>query len=122
MTHATDIKQQHPIKFKGFKKLVFVGSNSAESFLDTTRQLHFHPNSSFLNQSQIGSLIKIERIYAERDITRQLNNLGLKSGKIAKLINRTSNGSIVIDLNGILIGIGSQVARQIVVTTNNKTL
>ena len=118
MTHAI-FKHQQQSKLKRFEKFVFVGSNSVNPLSNAIQQLHLNPNSSFLAQAQIGSSIAIEQIYASQDITHQLNNLGLKSGKVAKVISKTGNGSVVIALKDSSIGIGTDIARQIVVTTTN---
>lgn len=122
MTHAIDFNRQQQSKFKRFNKFVFIGSNSVDSASNTAKQLHLNPNSSFLSQAQAGSSIVIEEIYASKNITRQLNNLGLKSGKIVNIISKTSNGSVVIDLKNSSIGIGTEIAQQIVVTATNETL
>ena len=122
MTHAIDLNRQQQSKFKRFKKFVFIGSNSVDSASNIAKQLHLNLNSSFLHQVQIGSSIAIEEIYASKNITRQLNNLGLKSGKIVNIISKTSNGSVVIDLKNSSIGIGTEIAQQIVVTATNETL
>ena len=121
MTHAI-FKQQQKSNYRRFKKFVFVGNNSVDYSFDTTRQLHQNPNNSFLDRTQIGSTIAIEGIYASKNITRQLNNLGLISGKIVKVISKTSNGSVVIELMNSSIGIGTEIAQQIVVTATNETL
>ena len=121
MTRAI-FKHQQPLKLKQFKKFVFVGSNSVDSASNTTMQLRQNPNNSFLHQAQIGSSIAIAEIYTSKDVTRQLKNLGLKSGKIVKVISKTSNDSVVIGLKGSSIGIGTEIARQIVVTATNETL
>ena len=122
MSPAIDSKYQQRSKLKRFKKLVFIGSSRAESSSDMTERLYFNANSSFLTQAPIGSSIEIEGIYVDRELTHQLNNLGLRSGKIAKLIDKTSSGSVVIDLQDISIAIGKKIARQIVVTMTKETL
>ena len=120
MTHAI-FKHQQQSKLKRFKKFVFIGSNSVDS-LSNVAKLHLNPNSIFLAQTQIGSSIAIEKIYASQDLTARLNNLGLKLGKVATVISKTSNGSVVIALKDSSIGIGTDIARQIVVTATNETL
>ena len=122
MTHAIDFKHQQQPKLKRFKKFVFVGSNFVDSSLNTAKQLHLNPNSSFLDRSKIGSSIAIREIYASKNTIRQLNNLGLKSGKVAEVISKTSNGSVVIALKNISIGISTEIARGIVVATIDETL
>ena len=121
MTHAIS-KHQQPSKLKRFKKFVFVGSNSVDFSADPNKQLRQNPNNSFLDRVKIGSSIAIEEIHTSKDITRQLNNLGLESGKIVRVISKTSNDSVVIGLKDSSIGIGTEIARQIVVTAINETL
>ena len=120
MTRAI-FKHQQPSKRKQFKKFVFVSSNSVDSSSNTTKQPRQNPNN-LLSQVQIGSSIAIKEIYASKNITRQLNNLGLKSGIIVELISKTSNGSVVVSLKDASIGIGTEIARQIIVTATNETL
>ena len=121
MTHAIFNHQQQS-KLKRFKKFVFVSSNAVDSASNLTEQLHLNSNNSFLSQAQTGSSIVIEKIYASPSILRQLNNLGLKSGKISQVISKTSNGSVVLDLKNSSIGIGTEIAQQIVVTATNEIL
>ena len=120
MTHAI-FKHQQP-SLKQFKKFVFVGSNSVDFSADPNKQLRLNSNNSFLHQVPIGSSIAIKEIYASKNVTRQLSKLGLKSGKIVRVINKTSNDSVVIGLKDSSIGIGTEIARQIVVTATNETL
>ena len=121
MTHAI-FKHQQLSKLKRFKHFVFVGSNSVNFSLNTAKQLHLNPDSSFLHQVQIGSSIAIKEISTSKDITRQLSNLGLESGKIVRVLSKTSNDSVVIALKDSSIGIGTEIARQIVVTATEETL
>ena len=122
MTHAIDLKHQQPSKLKRFKKFVFVGSNSVDFINDTDRQLHLNPNNSLLAQARLGSAIAIEEIYASKSITRQLNNLGLKSGKIVRVISKTNNGSVIVASEATSVGIGTEIARQIVVSATKEIL
>ena len=121
MTQAINIKDRQS-KLKRFQKFVFIGSNAAETSLEANERLHLDANSSLLAQAEIGSLLVIRDIYADKNIARQLKDLRVKSGKIVKLISKTGNGSVVISTNERSIGIGTKIARQIVVTVTDKTL
>lgn len=118
MTHAIDFKQQQS-KLKRFKKFVFVGSNSVDSSSNIAQQLHLNPNSSFLDKTQIGSSIAIEEIRASKNVIRQLSDLGLKSGKIVEVISKTGKGSVILGFKDSSIGIGTEIAQQIVVAAIN---
>ena len=74
------------------------------------------PNSSLLSQTEVGNWLTINQIHAPRVIIRQLENLQFKQDEQVQLVSKTSKASVVVDIKGKLIGIGSEIAQNIVVT------
>ena len=120
MTHSVNFKQQLPQKFKQFQEFVFVNDSAMKLVPKSLRQLQVNPNSNFLNEAEIGDSIKIQQICTPHDITRQLQNLKFKPDKRVQLVSKTDNGSVIVNLNNTLIGIGAEIAQRIVVTLIEK--
>lgn len=117
MTYSVNLKQQLPQKSKQFQEFVFVNDSAMKLVPKSFRQLQVNPNSDFLNEAEIGDFIKIKQICTSHDIIRQLQNLKFKPGKIVQLVSKTDNGSVIVNLNNTLLGIGAEIAQRIVVTS-----
>lgn len=116
MTQAVDFQHQIPQKFKKSQEFVFVSDSAIRFAPELGNQLLIPPNSSFLDRAKIGDIITIQQIHAPRNITRQLRNLKFQPNKRVQLVSRTNNGSVVVNLNNILIGLGKEIAQRVVVT------
>lgn len=116
MTQAIDFQHQIPQKLKRFQEFVFVSDSAIELAPESTTQLPLAPNSSFLDRVKIGDIITIQQIYAPRNITRQLRNLKFQPEQKVQLVSRTNNGSVIVNLNNTLIGLGKAIAQRVVVT------
>ena len=116
MTHAIDLKHKQSNGIKQFQEFIFIGTSSAKSSADPLEQLHRITNSNLLSRASTGNSLMITQIFTIKSVTRQLQNLQLKPGKKVQLVSRTSNGSVVVSLDGKLIGIGANIAQKIIVT------
>ena len=115
MTHFLNLKPQPIQKLKRFQEFVFV-SDSAMERGRLVEQLQLSPNSSWLTEVEIGNSINIEQIHAPQNIVRQLRNLKFQPNRRVRLVSKSDSGSVVVDFNNRLIGIGSQIAQRIMVT------
>lgn len=115
MTHAINFKTLPVPKLKRFQEFIFV-SDSAIKQEKSTQQLHLALNSSCLAEVKIGNLVNIEQIHAPQTIVRQLRNLKFQPEQKVQLVSNSKSGSVVVNLNNRLIGIGAEIARRIVVT------
>ena len=118
MAHSINFQPQRSKSFQGFEEFIFVG-NDWEKTTQNAAQLHLTPDNGFLSSSKAGSYLLITKVCAAKNTARQLKNLQFKPGKQVQLINKTSNGSVVVSLDNKLIGIGSEVAARIMVTEAN---
>ncbi|MFM2313480.1 MAG: ferrous iron transport protein [Cyanobacteriota bacterium] len=116
MTQVVNSQHQIPQKLKRSQEFVCVSDSAIKLTPELTKQLLIAPNSSFLDRAKIGDIITIQQIYAPRNITRQLRNLKFQPNKRVQLVSRTNNGSVVVNLNNTLIGIGKTIAQRVVVT------
>ena len=116
MTHAIDLKQKKSKGIRQFQEFIFIGTSSSKSSLDLVKQLHLPTNSNLLSQIPQGNSLTITQLHTAKTISRQLENLQLKPGKKVQLVSRTDNGSVVVSLEGKLIGIGANIAQKIIVT------
>jgi Fe2+ transport system protein FeoA len=116
MTQVVDFQHQIPQKLKRSQEFVFVSDSAVKLAPESTNQLPLAPNSSFLARAKIGDIITIQQIHAPRNITRQLRNLKFQPDQRVQLVSRTNNGSVVVNLNNTLIGIGKAIAQRVVVT------
>ncbi|MEL6930492.1 MAG: FeoA family protein, partial [Cyanobacteria bacterium J06600_6] len=79
-------------------------------------QLNLALNSSWLAEVKIGNFVNIEQIYAPRTIIRQLKSLKFKPEQKVQLVSKSASGSVVVNINNSLIGMGAEIARRVVVT------
>lgn len=121
MTQATNFKPQPLPKVKQFRKFDFVGNSSVKDSLDLIDQLPSNFPNKLLSQMNIGDFLKIDRICTEQKIARQLARLQFKSGKTVRLVSKTDHESVLVELGNRLVGISSNIARQIVVTLEDRT-
>ena len=116
MAFSLNFQPRKPKSFHGFREFIFIG-NSSEKITKNRRQLHVSPDNSLLNQTDTGSSLLIEQIFAAKNIARQLKNLHFQPGKQVRLVNKTKNGSVVVSCDDKLIGMGSEIAEKIIVTS-----
>jgi Fe2+ transport system protein FeoA len=116
MTQTVSFKHQISQNLKRFQDFVFVSDSAIKLTPELDHQLQFTPNSSFLDQARIGDIITIQQIHAPQDIIRQLRNLKFQPDQTVQLVSRTSTGSVIVNLNNTLIGIGKGITQRIVVT------
>jgi Fe2+ transport system protein FeoA len=120
MTQVAGLKHQPLHKLNGFQEFIFVSDSGMNLTPELSSQLQLAPNTSFLDRATIGDVITIQQIHASRDITRQLRNLKFQPNKKAQLVSRTNNGSVVLNLNNTLVGIGKTIAQRVVVSIGNE--
>jgi Fe2+ transport system protein FeoA len=120
MTQVAGLKHQPLQKLKGFQEFIFVSDSGMNLTPELNSQLQLAPNTSFLGQTTIGDVITIQQIHASRNIIRQLRNLKFQPNQKAKLVSRTNNGSVVLNLNNTLIGIGKTIAQRVVVSIEDE--
>lgn len=116
MTHPVDFQHQTPHKLKRFQEFVFVSDSAMKLAPNLSNRLQLDPDSSFLDRAKIGDFITIKQIHAPQNIIRQLRNLKFKPDKKVQLVSKTNTGSVVVNLNNTLIGIGQEIAQRVVVT------
>lgn len=116
MTHAIDLKHKQSKGIRKFQEFIFIGTSSSKSSADSVEQLHRITDSNLLSRTSPGNSLLITQIPTTKSVSRQLQNLQLKPGKKVQLVSRTNNGSVVVSLDGKLIGIGANIAQQIIVT------
>lgn len=116
MTHAIDVQQHFPQKLQQFQEFVFVSDLSLKLVPKLTTQLQLDPDSGFLNKAKIGDFMTIKQIHVSRNARRQLRNLEFKPEQKVRLVSKTDNGSVIVNLNNTLLGIGKEIAQRIVVT------
>ena len=105
--------------FKEFKEFTFIGNTASEASEDYSHQLNLSPNSNYLINTDLGKSLFVTQVCGAKNIVRQLRNLNFKPGQKVKLVSKTVNGSVVVSLNNRLIGMGTEVAQNIVVTLAN---
>ena len=116
MTHFLNLKPQPIQKLKRFQEFVFVSDSAIKQGTEPTRQLQLAPNSSWLAEVETGNFINVEQIYAPQNIVRQLQNLKFRPQQKVQLVSKSNTGSVVVNFNNRLVGIGSEIAQRIVVT------
>jgi len=100
-------------KTKRFQEFIFIGDSTNNSVSNVTEQLHNTANNTIF-QANVEDSLKITEIETSKEIAHQLKNLHIKIGAMVKLINKTENGSVIVSHDHKLIGIGAEVAHQIV--------
>lgn len=117
MTHSLDFGYRASRNARRFQEFVFVGDSGMKLVSESTRQLRINPNSSFLAQAAIGDSVTVEKICAPRSIISQLKSLEFEPGRKVQLVSKTSHASVIVSLDHTLIGIGTEIAQKIVVTS-----
>lgn len=116
MTHALETQSQQLSGIKHFQKFVFINDSALKYGSKSIEQLHLSPNSNFLSQTKVGSWLTINQIHVPQSIIRQLESLQFQPGERIQLVSKTTKASVMVELKGKLIGIGSEIAQKIVVT------
>ncbi|MEM8722844.1 MAG: FeoA family protein [Cyanobacteria bacterium P01_G01_bin.39] len=121
MTHAIAPATHCLSKIKRFQSFVFISDSALRSEPKLDQQLHYNPDSQLLlSQAQVGCLVTICQINAPQDIVSQLNNLQFEHCEQIEVVSKTKKASVVVDLQGKLIGLGAEIAQQIVVSVVNQ--
>ena len=115
MTHFLNLKPQPIQNLKRFQKFVFVSDSAMEWSAESVEQLQLAPNSSWLGRVEVGNFVNIEQIHAPQNIIRQLRDLNFQPNQQVQLVSKSDTGSVVVDSNNKLIGIGAEIARRIIV-------
>ena len=116
MTQAIDTQSQQLSEIKHFQKFIFINDSGLKYAPNSIEQLHLTSNSNFLGQTEVGSWLTINQIHLPQSIIRQLESLQFQPGERIHLVSKTIKASVVVELKGKLIGIGSEIAKKIVVT------
>ena len=116
MTPTIETKQQQLSGIRHFQEFVFINDSALKYVPKSIEQLHLTPNSNFLSQTEVGSWLTINQLYVPQSIIRQLESLQFQPGERIHLVSKTTKASVMIELRGKLIGIGSDIAQKIVVT------
>jgi len=119
MTRTLKFRSQGRKRLDDFQDFTFIGNTSLSMPKFYKEQLDKNPNSNFLINTDPGKSLFVTQIYGTNKIVRQLNNLNFKLGQKVKLINKTPNGSVIVSFNNRLIGMGREIAQNIVVTLAN---
>ena len=106
-------------KSKEFKEFIFIGTTAIEAPKDCSFHLNLPSNSNYLSNTDLGESFFVTQISGAKNIVRQLRNLNFKPGQKFELVSKTANGSVIVSLNNRLIGMGTEVAQNIVVTLAN---
>ena len=121
MTHAIAPVTHCSSERKRFQSFVFISDSALRSEPKLKQQLHFNSDSQLLlSQAQVGCLVTICQINAPQNIASQLNNLQFEHCQQIEVVSKTKKASVVIDLQGKLIGLGAKIAQQIVVSVINQ--
>lgn len=116
MTHAIEPQSQELSGIRQFKEFIFINDNILKYAPKSIEQLHLNPNSNFLSQTEVGSWLTINQIHVPQSIIRQLESIQVQPGERIHLVSKTTKASVVVELRGKLIGIGSDIAQKISVT------
>lgn len=116
MTHAIEPQSPQLSGIRHFQKFIFINDSALKHVPKSIEQLHLTPNSNFLSQTEVGSWLTINQIHLPQSIIRQLESLQFQPGERIHLVSKTIKASVVVELRGRLIGIGSDIAQKIVVT------
>lgn len=113
MTHAIHLKHKQVKHKRQFPAFTFIGNNFHSSVSNSTRQLHFSPDSKTISQGSIGDSFVITQIHAAKNVHNQLNEHKIQPGATVKLVSKTNRGSVILSLGNKLIGISAEIADQI---------
>ena len=119
MVRTSKSRRKKSKAFTAFKEFTFIGNTALETPENSSEQLSLHPNSNYLINTDPGKSFFVTQVYGAKNIVRQLRSLNFKPGEKVELISKTANGSVVVSLNNQLIGMGTEVAQNIVVTLAN---
>ncbi|MEM8829296.1 MAG: FeoA family protein [Cyanobacteria bacterium P01_G01_bin.19] len=100
-----------------FEEFVFIGDCTNESIADLTKQLNLSPNNRLVSQAEVEDCLTIQQIQTNKNIAHQLEGLSIKPGTRVELGSKSRNGSVIVSLGNKLIGIGAEIASQIVATS-----
>ncbi|MEM7594090.1 MAG: FeoA family protein [Cyanobacteria bacterium P01_A01_bin.83] len=121
MTHAIAPAIQCLSKRKRFEGFVFISDSALKSEPKLDQQLHLNSDRQLLlSQAQVGCFVTICQIHVPQNIVSQLNNLQFKHCEQIEVVSKTKKASVVVDLQGKLIGLGAEIAQQIVVSVINQ--
>lgn len=116
MIRAINFCHQPIPKTKQFQEFTFIGKSASNSGSESLEQLHFSPNNHLLSEAELKNSWKITRIHTNKNLIQELKNLGIQPGAIVELLSHGDRGSVVVSCDCKLIGIGGEIARNIVVT------
>ena len=116
MTHSIETQSHQLSGIRHFREFIFINDSALKYVPKSIEQLHLTPNSNFLSQIDVGSWLTINQIQAPQSIIRQLESLQFQPGERIYLVSKTIKASVLVELKGKLIGIGSEIAQKIVVT------
>ena len=116
MTQSIDLKNQKSSLNQQFQEFIFIGNTEDQSVSNLTEKLSLAPDRNLVSQANLEDSLTIVEVLTNKNLSHQLKNLNIKPGAIVKLISKTSNGSVVLSLGNKLIGVGAEIARQIVIT------
>ena len=116
MTQSIGLKHHSgkPVKFPEF---VFISDSAIKANLDSNNpngQLQ-NPGSMALEDVAVGERVKIEQVCLPSHLIRQLR-LKFLLNKQIQLVSKTDSGSVIINIDRTLIGMGREIARRIMVT------
>lgn len=116
MIRTTHLKRQHFQCKRQFKEFIFIGKTSDNSVASATKQLNLYPNSVLVSQATVEDSLLITEVCTNKNVAHQLKNLEIKPGVGIELVSKTNSGSVVVSFHNKLVGIGAEIARQIVAT------
>ena len=78
---------------------------------------HTNQTSFPLTMANVGDRVWIVELNGEDGFARRLMDMGLTLGCELQIVSRTSSGSVVVGIQDNRIGLGAEMARQVIVTT-----
>ncbi|OKH24296.1 FeoA family protein [Chroogloeocystis siderophila] len=78
---------------------------------------HANQTSFPLTMANVGDRVWIVELMGEGGFARRLMDMGLTLGCELQIVSRTSSGSVVVGIQDNRIGLGAEMARQVIVTT-----
>lgn len=116
MTRAINLAHQPRQNLGQFQEFTFIGKTSGNLPLKSAKQLHLNANNNFLSEAKIKNFWQITQIHTSKSLLQQLKALGIELGAVIELVTKSDRGSAVVSCQGKLIGIGGEIAHNIVVT------
>ena len=117
--------QEQPNKKTPGWKFTFVGGTSQKrgedrsqaKFVTESISNNLTNKPAFpLSTTQVGDLVIIQQIQSEENMIHCLNNMGLTLGAEVLVTSKTTSGSIIVSLQGKQIGLGAEMANQVMAT------